>query len=342
MKNKRKKAKKLRTPLLGKVLQKIAPKIGAKVDIEPQWGIVGRITYPNKRVRFFRYTTIDINTMGASEIARDKDYAKHFLKLADFKVIPGKGFCSKEWAKKIGSKDTEEKAFMFAQKLGFPVIVKPNSKSQGSGVVKVFNKKEFIKAFRAVSRYDNIVLVEKFISAKDYRIVVLDDKVISAYERIPLSVTGDGRTSILGLLRKKQEIFNRTGRDTCIKFKEPRMTAKLQKQGLTLESRPKAGEPVQLLDNANLSTGGDSLDVTETLHKSIKKLAISITKKMGLRLCGVDVLLTKGATEPLDKQQYWVIEINSAPGLDHYAAIGKKQQTIVEKLYLKVLKAMAK
>lgn len=342
MKQTAKQEKKIKTPLLGKVLQKIAPRIGAKVDLEPRWGIVGRISYPNGKVRFFRYTTIDINTMGASEIARDKDYAKFFLKMADFNVIPGKGFCSKEWARKIGSRDTEESAFTFAEKLELPVIVKPNSKSQGAGVVKVYTKKEFIKAFRSVSQYDNIVLVEKFIAARDYRIVVLDNKVISAYERIALSVTGNGRSSILGLLKKKQELFNRAGRDTCIKFKEPRMIAKLKKQGLTLSSKPKLGEIIQLLDNANLSTGGDSLDVTEDLHPTIAKLAIDITRKMGLRLCGVDLMLSSGATSTLVAQKYWVIEINSAPGLDHYAAIGKKQQKIVEDLYLEVLKAMAK
>jgi len=37
---------------------------------------------------------------------------------------------------------------------------------------------------------------------------------------------------------------------------------------------------------------------------------------------------------------YWIIEINAAPGLDHYATIGKAQQKIVENLYLEVLKVM--
>ena len=40
--------------------------------------------------------------------------------------------------------------------------------------------------------------------------------------------------------------------------------------------------------------------------------------------------------------KYWVIEVNSAPGLDHYVTTGKAQQKIVEDMYLQVLKSMQK
>jgi len=43
-------------------------------------------------------------------------------------------------------------------------------------------------------------------------------------------------------------------------------------------------------------------------------------------------------SQPADR--YWVLEINSAPGLDHYAKTGRAQQQIVEDLYLKVLKSL--
>ena len=97
------------------------------------------------------------------------------------------------------------------------------------------------------------------------------------------------------------------------------------------------GQKLNLLDNANLSTGGESEDVTDCIHSSFKKMAIALTKDMGLRLCGVDILVQGDIT----KQQtdtYWIIEINAAPGLDHYSKMGKTQEKIVEDLYLKVLK----
>ena len=96
-----------------------------------------------------------------------------------------------------------------------------------------------------------------------------------------------------------------------------------------------------MLPNANLSTGGTSVDVTDFIHPFYNKLAICLTKDMGLRLCGVDLMIVDGdITKP--SKQWYIIEINSAPGLDHYASIGKKQTKIVEDLYTKVFIAMGK
>ena len=95
-----------------------------------------------------------------------------------------------------------------------------------------------------------------------------------------------------------------------------------------------------MLDNANLSTGGTSIDVTEKVHPFFKNIAIKLTKDIGLRLCGVDLIIVGDISKPA--KSWYVIEINSAPGLDHYAALVKKQQNIVEALYTKVFKAMGK
>ena len=105
-------------------------------------------------------------------------------------------------------------------------------------------------------------------------------------------------------------------------------------------SIPPKNKTVYLLDNANLSTGGDPIDVTKIIHPDYKKIAISITKYMGLRLCGVDLMITGDIDRPLKK--YWVLETNAAPGLDHYVKVGKAQEKIVEDMYLQVLKAMEK
>ena len=59
---------------------------------------------------------------------------------------------------------------------------------------------------------------------------------------------------------------------------------------------------------------------------------------MGLRICGVDLMVNGNITEK--PSTYWILEVNAAPGLDHYVKTGKAQQKIVEDMYLKVLKAM--
>ncbi len=333
--------KKLVTPLLGQVLQKIAPMIGAKVLIEPHWQIVGQIVFKNGRKRYFRYSSLDLNPLGSSEISKDKDYANFFMQRMGYPIIPrSKTFFRADWAKAIGSRRNIDAAYRYAVRLKFPVIVKPNSGSQGRGVALVHNKSEFDRAIRAVFKLDRVALVQLPVDGKDYRLVVLDNEVISAYERVPLSVVGDGRSTIDDLLKKKQRSFFASSRDTQLRRDDPRTKAKLMHQGLTLESTPKKGEQVFLLDNANLSTGGDSIDVTKNIHPAFKKIAIRLTKDMGLRLCGVDLMVQGDISDK--PAMYWVIEINSAPGLDHYAQSGDTQQRIVEDMYLKVLKSMAR
>ena len=193
---------------------------------------------------------------------------------------------------------------------------------------------------RFIFRSDRVALVQRVVRGRDYRIVVLGKNVISAYERIPLSVVGDGRSSIKTLLKKKQRVFTASSRDTRIKLDDIRIAHKLGIQQLALRSVPERGKQVFLLDNANLSSGGDALDVTKPIHPEFKKLAVRLTKDMGLRLCGVDLMVRGDIRKP--PRKYWVLEVNAAPGLDHYVKQGKAQQKIVENLYLKVLKSLAR
>ncbi len=332
--------KQIKQPLLGKILQKIAPRIGARVVMEPRWNIVGQIVYQSGQKRYFRYSSLDLNPLGASEIAKDKDYANFFMKRMGYPVVPGsRTFYAPEWARAIGVQNRGiDDACRYAWKLGFPVVVKPNSGSQGAGVALVYNQSECKRALRAIFRRDRIALVQRQVVGKDYRFVVLDDRVISVYERIQLNVVGNGVSTIAMLLREKQRAFKISGRDTVIKTEDPRISQKLRRQGLNLQSIPEKGNKVYLLDNANLSTGGDSVDETKTAHSDFKAFSVRLTKDMGLRLCGVDLMVSGSITKK--PETFFVLEINSAPGLDHYANTGPAQEKIVEDMYLEVLKSM--
>ncbi len=330
--------KKKESLVLGRMLQKIAFRIGARVLIEPEWGIVGRITFKSGRHSYFRYNTLDLNPTGSSDLAKDKNYADFFMKALGYRTIPGsETFFSNQWAQALGMpRRNIDTAYHYARKLGFPVIVKPNSGSQGVGVSIVYNKREFYIAMHAVFKRDRVALVQRPVCGRDYRLVVLDNKVISTYERIPLSISGDGRSTISQLLTIKQKQFIAASRDTQIKTDDPRVARKLKRQGLTFRSVPDKGERIYLLDNANLSTGGDAIDVTGKVHPAFRRLAIKLTRDMGLRLCGVDLMVEGDISEK--PNAYWILEINAAPGLDHYVTMGKQQEKIVEDLYMEVLR----
>jgi D-alanine-D-alanine ligase-like ATP-grasp enzyme len=167
---------------------------------------------------------------------------------------------------------------------------------------------------------------------------VLDDKVISAYERIPLNVVGDGQRTIKQLLSEKQRHFVATGRDTIVRSEDDRIGRNLKRQKLNLRSVIPKAKRIFLLDNANLSTGGDAVDVTKRMHPEFRRIAVRLTADMGLRLCGVDIIVDGDIADR--PKRYWVLEVNAAPGLDHYVKTGRTQENIIEAMYLKVLKAM--
>ncbi len=327
--------------LMGRLFADIAPRIGARVEIEPEWGIAGRIIFKNGTISYFRYNTVDLNPVGAADIAKDKDYASYFMRISGYPTIEGKTFFRKDWHTAIGAQNrTLRDAYEYAQSLGFPVVLKPNSGSQGKGVAVVYGKKDFYEAARVVFEQDKILLVQRYHQGRDYRLVVLDGSLISAYERTPLTVIGDGASTIRTLIKEMQNRFYAKGRSTHIDESDPRILRKLRRAGMSLNSIPKCGTPVRLLDNANLSTGGEAVDVSKTLNPAYVALAARLAKDMGLRLAGVDLLVRDSIDTPLHEDSYTVIEINAAPGLDHYAAVGDAQQAVVEDLYLQVLRAI--
>jgi len=337
--------KKTESLVLGKILQKIAPKIGATVLIEPEWEIAGQITFKNGKRSYFRYNTLDLNPQGSSEIARDKDYANFFMGKLGYPIVPeSKAFFSKAWGQAIGKPEQNiDTAYKYAKQIGFPVIIKPNSGVQGICVSLVQNKAEFYQATAEVFKQDRIVLVQKQVIGQDFRLVVLNEEVIATYERTPLCVAGDGKLSIAKLLSQKQAEFAQIERRVKIEAIMPQIILKLKHQGLNLQSILAKNQQVFLLDNANLSTGGDMRDASDEVHTDFKNLAINLTKDMGLRLCGVDLIVNGDISKPTDEAlDFWVLEVNASPGLDHYTKLGGLQMKKAEELYLKILKHLAR
>jgi D-alanine-D-alanine ligase-like ATP-grasp enzyme len=171
----------------------------------------------------------------------------------------------------------------------------------------------------------------------DYRIVILDGKLISAYLRVPLTVTGDGSANIGELITKLQAKFEEDGRDTRLRLDDPRILQHLRQIRKTLEHVPASGAMVTLLPISNLSAGGVSVDVTESIHPRWLELASTVARGFNLRLCGLDLACSDITAEESD---YSVLEVNAAPGLDHYASSGVMQEEVVRNLYGTVLNAL--
>lgn len=333
------KREKLKKKLGQMVFEKAARHIGARVILNGDWGFAGQIRYKNGVTRYFRRAHLDINPSGACEIAKYKCYASYFIAEMGYPVTEGMTFFADNFARELGSPRDIHAAYRYARSIGFPVMIKPNSKGQGEGVTKVYNRREFFRGMRKIFKIDTAGLVQRLVVGRDYRVVALDDEIVSAYERRPLEVLGDGKSTIGELLEAKQRAFKKNKRLFQLKLDDDRLARNLHRRKLTLQSVLGRGESVRLLDNANVSTGGEAHDVTQSVHPDFKKIAIDITRKMGLRLCGVDFMVQGDITER--PGTYWVIEINDSPGLDSSAFSCSRRAKVVHAIYVKVLKAMA-
>lgn len=328
----------MRTSRVVDIIKSLADEMNLLLEIEDRYRFMGRITFPNGKKYFFHDTIFDLNGSGAAYTAKDKDYAAHFLQKSGYPVPIGDSFHTYPWARTIGSTKTADAAWEYAQKIGLPVFVKPNSKSQGRNVLLVRTKTEFYHAVAQASKDENVYLVQKPVQGRDYRIVCLDGEVISAYERTPFRITGDGAQTIQSLIEQKIFALQNSEHKIIIKPNDPRFRTTVHAQKLKLTTILPANKTINALSNANLSSGGDARDITEELHPEWRRLAAKISHDMNLRYIGIDIITENELRDA--PQDYTVLEINSAPGLDNYAAIGETQQQIVKNLYRKILQAL--
>lgn len=226
-----------------------------------------------------------------------------------------------------------ETAREFAELIGYPVVVKPAMGVRGIGVVAgIRDEKELAQAFEQLTNSklgDQDFIVEKHISGRDYRIVVVGDKVIAAILREPASVIGNGEHSVAELMIRKNAMRRLNphlwGRpiiyDLAAKYQ-------LERLGMTLDSVPADGQRVMLSNSCSLSQGGDSTDVLDELHPSIIEACVRSVKAIpGLGFCGVDFLL-EDHSKPLEEQDAGICELNAhaAIGNCEYPFFGKPRQ----------------
>ncbi len=315
------------------------------VTVEPNYGHVSRIEYKNGTFRVTYGNDLGLNPGTAEELAKDKGHTKFMLRSIGVKHPEGDEFLLPWWANSI-RKSQEERGnnsiktvadapAYIKNNLEYPVYVKPVNGSKGADVFRIEDDEELQDAFSIYEEKKvRVAVVERAIQMPDYRIVILDGQLISAYRRIPLAVNGNGLDNIQVLIDKLQEQYFQGGRDTRLNPHDPRIINHLKKINLTLDYIPDINQKLTLVSISNLSAGGTSQDVTETISQQWINLSTYIAKNFNLRLCGVDLAcqdITSAASD------YSVLEVNASPGLDHYASSGEEQRKIVDDLYVKVL-----
>lgn len=218
------------------------------------------------------------------------------------------------------------------------IVVKPNLTNMGHGIsfVEPRSPKKFHQALITAAEFESEILVEEFFPGEEYRLLVIDNKVEAVCQRIPAHVEGDGKASIQELIRLKNK-----RNEAKIAYQKPLNLTQKEKgnlltQGYKPSDIPKKGELVFLMENSNVSTGGESIDFTDRMPAFYKKVACKAAQSVQATICGVDMIIQGLKKEPSSKS-YKIIELNFNPALylHRYPAKGKKRY--VEKAILKAL-----
>lgn len=211
-----------------------------------------------------------------------------------------------------------DRALRVAETLGYPVVIKPADLDGGLGVAAgLQNREELAIAFKYAQKYSRNILVEKHFEGKDYRVTVFQNEVLSAVERVPGGVTGDGKHTV----RELVELLNADplrgeGKHATLKklMWNNEAIALLKHAGMDGSSVPESGQFVRLRRAANVASGGVPVAALEKMHPDNKLLAVRAAEALRLDLAGVDILIPDIANSWLETGAV-VCEVNGQPNL---------------------------
>ncbi|MCX7920775.1 MAG: cyanophycin synthetase [Clostridia bacterium] len=213
---------------------------------------------------------------------------------------------------------TEESAVLLAKDIGYPLVVKPFDGNQGKGVaLNIRDEAQVRSAYKEAIKYSKAVVIERYIKGKDYRILVVGNKVSAVSERRPPSVTGDGVHTIKELveIENSKSLRGDDHEKPLTKIKLDTVAKQiLERNNIDEDYVPAADEVVNLRENGNISTGGTARDCTAEIHPYNAVVAVKAAKAIGLDVAGIDMTIGD-ISIPLGDTNGAIVEVNAAPGL---------------------------
>jgi len=255
------------------------------------------------KTHYFFRTRGDKVTNEAVDKGSDKEQTK--IILAEKNIPTAKG-------QQFSSQDSDETIVAYANKVGYPLVVKPTNASFGRGVVTNINNEQELRAalvtVRLKQSYSNII-VEQHITGDDCRVYVVGDQAVAAMKRLPANVVGDGVHSIEELIQLKNAEREENPRlISCLIKIDDELIQTISKKGYTIGTVLDENEQLFLLEKSNISIGGDPISVMDELPNEVKNLAVKAIQAIpGLAHGAVDMIVD--LDKPADEAGV-IIELN--------------------------------
>lgn len=233
------------------------------------------------------------------------------------------------YKKTLTSADTEKKL----GSLSYPIVIKDSNGSNSKGVfINIKNKAEAKEIIlREIDKF-KFLIAQEMIFGKEFRILILGNEAIGVLEMIPPRISGDGKSTIRELIKKKQiKNLKKTSFDTIL-------NNILKDQEVNLNTILNEGREIFIKGISCLAEGGETRDMTELIHPEIRKICIQAARATGRSLAGVDLICNDITMHP-SKQMVSILEVNGKPDVYiHYSPTHGKTQNVVKKIIYYILK----
>lgn len=289
-----------------------------------------QLGYGENQKRIRATVTSETSSIGV-ELAGNKEETKYLLEQSEVPVPKGQI---------IRNESNLEDA---CKRVGFPLVVKPIDGNHGRGItVNIQSLEEALTAFHAAKKVSNSIIIERFITGVDYRLLVINHRFVAAALRTPAHVVGDGKSTV-------QELIDLVNADPRRGYGHEKILTQItindltlgliKAKGYSLDSVIPKDEMLILKDTANLSTGGTAEDVTDFVHPANIAMAERISRIINLDICGIDIM-TSDISKPLKETNGAVLEVNAGPGFRMHLAPAKGlprnvAAPVIEKLFPK-------
>ncbi|KKQ78454.1 MAG: UDP-N-acetylmuramyl tripeptide synthase [Parcubacteria group bacterium GW2011_GWC2_38_7] len=270
-----------------------------------------------KRILLERKISITRQSFVSGQLTRCKDIT-HKLLIAHGLPSPNtESFYFKDFDKKKAQKSLA--------KLTYPVILKDATGSQSIGIFPFLKnvKEAYAVLTRELAEYRSMV-AQEMVFGREYRILVLGEKVIGALEMIPPFIVGDGVSSIGKIINLKQDSTDRR-----TKF-DKKLEQILKDQNVTLNTILPKKKVIYIKKSSCLAEGGETSNATERVHPGVEKICVAASKAVSKYLVGIDVICKDIEDKPT-KKNFHILEINGKPDLYiHYNPTHGKTRNVVE------------
>jgi len=223
------------------------------------------------------------------------------------------------------------KAINFAKEHGFPLVIKPNVSGYSRGsYFPINNFKQLWKAIFLAKIWWPTTVVEQYLKGKNFRVVVIDGKIMSVIQRYPPFVIGNGEDSISSLIESEnavREDMKLYGGMFPIQ-KNQRTESHLKKQGLSFDTVPEKDEYIELYFRVALAPGGIVRTIDKsTIHDDNIALFLDTLKLFKANILGVDIIFENCIEQSYKNQKCILLEVNSRPYLKmhDYPRYGEKE-----------------